>query len=774
MVSAELSKPRRIELILRQVDSLPTLPAVATRLLQLTASDDSHTREVVEMVAADPALTARVLSLCRSADKGVRNVLTIEHAVKLLGFQAIRNTVLSLKLLELFNTRAEDKVPIAGRGGPPGAGAGDAAEPEPFDRAGFWVHSLAVAITAELIAKRHPGHKDLVPEEAFVCGLLHDVGKLALDLVLPRSYARVLDIAKTRQGNIAEYERRIIGLDHHTAGKRLAEQWGLPHMLQDCVWLHGSAYDALPKLDHQRMIGLITLADTIVRRQLIGCSGNHSYQHNPDELTLALGLDPALVGEATERLYDQLEERGAMLGMHEVPSRDLMLQSVQKANEALGRVNQQMQQRSRQVASQQRVMQAVQAFHAAGEPGLGVQDVMVRVMRSAADLLDEGFYALLCPTRDEQGEIAWLIGQPAPGGGGRATHFECLDPPPHAPDLSAMDATQPVGMTLAGLMPWLADHLVGAEDLRAVQLMPLSSGWGTAAILMHDRTALPPWALLQPLAGTWGSAIAAAAQFEGARQLSEELAQAHAELADAQDRLLRQESLARLGEMASGAAHEMNNPLAVISGRSQLLTLSLPNGGKDQQNAQLIFQEAHRLSDLITGLHLFADPPMAQCKPVDMLMLLDEVVRKVKQGKTKRERSTEIYLSIKHELPVVSCDAPLVGRILTELIANALQSNPRSAVNIAAQVEHDTESIVIQVIDDGDGMDPRTASHAFDPFFSEKSAGRQVGMGLPRAQQLALAHGGRIDLHSTPEIGTTASLTLPLRGNAPPLHHLDS
>ena len=759
---ADLSKPRRIELILRQIDSLPTLPAVATRLLQLAASDESPTREVVEMVAADPALTAKVLALCKSADKGVRDVYTVERAVKLLGFQAIRNAVLSLKVFELFDNKREDRVDLPGRITGDPETTDDA--PEPFDRAGFWSHSLAVAIVAELVAKLHPAHSDLVPEEAFVCGLLHDVGKLALDLVLPRSYARVVEAAKLRQGNIAEYERRIVGLDHHTAGKRMAEQWGLPHKIQDCIWLHGSAYDALPQLEHKRMIGLIALADTLVRRQLIGYSGNHSMKRDPAVLIAELDLDPALVGEATDRLYDELEKRGAMLGLHEVPSRDLLMQSVQLANEALGRLNGQLELRSRQVAAQQQVMQSLHTFHAQMKPGLGVQDVLEQVVGSARGLLGEGLYAILYPTKSDTGETEWLLGQSlsldAP------TRFACIEPPPHAPDLTTLDATQPVGMTLAGLLPWLTDYLVEAEDLRAVQMLPLSCGWGTSAILLHDRTNLPPWAMLLPLADTWGSAVAAAAQYEGARHLSEQLTETHAALDEAHDRLLRQESMARLGEMASGAAHEMNNPLAVISGRSQLLSMSLANGSKDQQAAQAIFQEAHRLSDLITGLHMFADPPDADCKPVDLLALLDEVVRKVKLGRSKRERGAEVYLSVKHELPVVNCDAPQVGRILTELLANGLQSNPRSAVNVAAHVEQDTESVVIQIIDDGDGMDERTASHAFDPFFSAKPAGRQVGMGLPRAQQLAIAHGGRIDLVSSLHVGTTASVTLPIRGNA--------
>ena len=109
----EISRPKRIELILRQIDSLPALPVIATRLLTLTASDETHAREVIELVQADPALTAKVLSLCRAADKGLReDILTVDRAVVLLGFNSIRNVVLSIKVMELFQlNRSTGKKP---------------------------------------------------------------------------------------------------------------------------------------------------------------------------------------------------------------------------------------------------------------------------------------------------------------------------------------------------------------------------------------------------------------------------------------------------------------------------------------------------------------------------------------------------------------------------------------------------------------------------------------------------------------------------------------
>lgn len=750
MVASQVPKPQRIELILRQLDTLPTLPSVAARLLQLTADDLANTQEVIDLVASDPALTAKIISQCTRADKGVRSdVLTIDTAVKLLGFGAIRNTVLSLKVLEVF--QKEDSV----------SSQGDENAPEPFDRRGLWTHALAVGILAELIAKAHPGQQDLSPEQAFVCGLLHDMGKLALDQVLPRSYARVVEICKNKRCAIAEVERTIVGIDHHTAGKRLAEQWGLPHMIQDCIWLHGSPYEALPDLPHRRMVGLITLSNAIVRQQMLGFSGNHGLVTDIDLLIERLGLSRSAIESATTQLYDELHRRGQDMGLSEAPSQELMLQSIQRANETLGRLNQQLNVSSKQASGQSRVLETIATFHSQATPGRSVQDVLEAVMGSARSLFGDGFYAVLYPSAAAEYREEWLIGQQTAEG---SAIYEAIDPPPSAPALSEMDAHEPAAMNLMGLLPWVSDYLSRADDLRDVRLLPLSSGWGTAAILIHDRPQLPAWHVLHPLLSTWGGSIASAAQHEGVKRMSEALNDANTELADAQDALLKQQSLARLGEMAAGAAHEMNNPLAVIAGRSQLLSMSLTQGSRDQQAAQLVFQESHKLSDLITALHMFAAPPTPECRPVELLGLLDDVVRTARQARSKRERNIEITMGVKGELPIIHCDPAMIARALTELLLNALQANPKGEVHLSAYVDSANESVVMAAVDDGDGMDGRTLTHAFDPFFSSKPAGRQVGMGLARAQQLVLAHGGQIHLVSRMNEGTTATLRLPIRG----------
>lgn len=768
IASVEPGKPRRIELILRQIDSLPTLPAIATRLLSLTSDDDSHARDVVELIAADPALTAKVLSLCRSADKGIRDeVVTIERAVVLLGFNAIRNAVLSVKVFEAFGAQprgqgAEARVPSPEAGhGAQDAGAG--AENR-FDRVAFWTHSLAVGILAERILANGPRLGSLEPSEAFVCGLLHDVGKLALDHVLPKSFARVVELADLNQGNIAEYERRVIGIDHHTAGKRLAEQWGLPHRLQDCIWLHGTPYDTLPKLDHQRLVGLIGLADLLARRHHVGYSGNHTPTQQVQALCDKVGVSMAAVEAAVAELHEQLEVRGRALGLHDQPSEGLFLESIQRANQALGRLNQVLERRGRASALQQRLLDAIAAFHAGNAPGQRVQDVLDACVESARGLFGQGFYAILYPSGkggDDPGAAeTWLISEY--NADGRPTHAQYIEPPPHVSDLRRLDGSQALSLDLMAILPWIADYLIHAPDLRKVRLLPLACGWGTAALLLHDREHLPPGNQLVSLTSTWGGAIAAAAQHDGARRLGEELAQANSALADAQDRLLRQESMARLGEMAAGAAHEMNNPLAVISGRSQLLTMTLKAGSNEHKAAQTIYEAAHRLSDLISSLRMFADPPRPKRQQVHLGALLDEVVKRVTGQYVKGKDATLISLQVRQPLDIIHVDPEMVRNAVSELLVNAIQAKPRSSVQVVAQMQMSIREATVQVIDDGEGMDEHTLAHCMDPFFSAKPAGRQVGMGLPRAQQWAAAHGGAIGIRSTPGKGTTATLHLPL------------
>ena len=322
---------KRVELILQQLEQLPTLPAVAMRVAEAAADSQSSIDELVSLISSDVSLTTRILQLVHRADLGVRGeVNSLERAVVLLGFDAVRSAVLAITVFQTF--------------------AGPSGGESSFSREDFWKHCLAVACCAELLAEAL--HDPAVnSSEAFVCGLLHDLGKVALDTMLPKSFARVVEAADLLRGNIADVERSIIGLDHMVVGKRLAERWNLPKVICECLWLHNQLPRAQPAtVQHARMINLITLADLLVREQHLGYSGNYTFPITRADLCEAIGLPIGSVDAAIAKLLERTEARAQALRLGQSSSQELYQQAMARVNQELGRVSGQLAAKNRRLA----------------------------------------------------------------------------------------------------------------------------------------------------------------------------------------------------------------------------------------------------------------------------------------------------------------------------------------------------------------------------------------------------------------------------------------
>ena len=194
--------PKRIQQILGSIEKLPMLPAVAIRLLEVTEDENSSARDLAQLIETDQALAAKTLKMANSAFYGrSRKISTIRDAVALIGFVAIRSSLLSVFFLDVFKVRDD----CTG-----------------FDGEAFWLHSLACAICCREIGKCSLGPAPFA-EEAFVCGMLYDAGKILLNNYMEDDYKRVMECVRTQNLTIGEAERMVLEFDHAQGGRRTAE-----------------------------------------------------------------------------------------------------------------------------------------------------------------------------------------------------------------------------------------------------------------------------------------------------------------------------------------------------------------------------------------------------------------------------------------------------------------------------------------------------------------------------------------------------------------------
>ena len=721
-------RDKRVEMILQQLEELPTLPAVAVRVLRVTGDDSSSAADVVRLIGSDPALTSRILQLTRRADRGVRDeVTTVDRAVVLLGFEAVRNAVLAVSVFQTLGGPAD-----SGEGGGQGAGGGGLSsgnQAKRFSREGFWTHSLAVACCAELLAELGGGAHGpagVTPAEAFLCGLLHDLGKLALDVALPKSYARVIEAADLLRGDIADLERTVIGVDHQVAGKRLAERWQLPAAVRDVAWLHGQPPAGMPAAARGRTVNLVTLADLLVRQQHLGYSGNHAFPVGRESLLAATGLSAGQVDQAVAKLVARMEPRSAALGLGQTTSGDLYRAALAQANQELARVGGQLAAKAKRVGQRAKFFDVLHQFQADLRPDATAQQALSAVAAAAAAfvgvdrvaafslppgkdyaesalcaadgaVLESAFVELpgmaeltaggAGVTEDEIRAAQELARGATPGAGaGRPAEWPLAAspisptttlPPPRSPaPVESAPATDALVLPAGDDVEWftgaLAPKLPGDRRfwlcLQADGRCVGGVAWGASA---DELDRLRPQAQeLSALGHTWSLALRSAQARDESRDLAEDLAAANRRLTSLQAAVFRTRALTTVGEMAAGAAHEMNNPLAVISGRSQLLAAQLADP-KQRAAAALVHEQADRLSDIITEMMAFAKPQPPRVMGHEAGHLVSAAVGRAKGRAVPADRDIEVTVG---DAPLVGVDAGQVTEALAEVIANALQA----------------------------------------------------------------------------------------------------
>ena len=235
--------------ILKKLDSIkdiPTLPTIIFELNELLQDPNTPITEISDIIEKDQTMSLRVLKLVNSAFYGIhKEVNDIGNAIVLLGFNTVRNAIVSLGVINSFS---------------------GIKSLEGFDISDFWKHSLAVAVVSKSLAGKT---KIASPDSCFVGGLLHDIGKVILAQYFQDLFEKVWNAAKRENIFFYEAEKKEISIDHAIIGAHLATNWELPESFIDVIRWH---HDVRNDTESKKMILIIYLSDIIV----------NSYNSDPD------------------------------------------------------------------------------------------------------------------------------------------------------------------------------------------------------------------------------------------------------------------------------------------------------------------------------------------------------------------------------------------------------------------------------------------------------------------------------------------------------------
>lgn len=745
--SGEKVPLQQLDLLIRQIDSLPVYPESIARVLKVVSNHPDR-QAVASVVRTDPAIAIRLLSLACS--KGIaQKVQTVEQCLDVLSLEEVRSAVLSMPVVE------DARQGVSG-----------------FEYGSFRAHCVATACAAEMLTRRVGG--DIDPALGYICGLVHDIGKLALEQFIPKTYRRILQAAATERKSLIFCEREIIGIDHTIVGRRLGRNWAIPIEIQEVIWLHHQPLGAVPSTTRiADLVMLVQLADILAWRSGFGFGGNCTYIQDISAVSAELGLSREAIADIADTLPDRLEEileRHAGTGPGSAITREVSYGSViAKTGAELAKLNETL---SRQADAMDRyadVLDGLERFSECVSPATSLHKVceeIARVFASAARLepsVDEPVCAFSFTNHSH------VVLSACTGPAGRDGVVYRLSQSRGIPSSALLSPTlvHSAGEIIRPLLrlPDAWSDLVDLDHYLCIVLPCQSELVG--GVLLPERLGKDVYnqRVFQVLSRVMGFILAALGDRARADVLAEQLAQASQRLEEVQQVLTFTRALAEVGEMAAGAGHEINNPLAVISGRAQLLA-NRAKTKKDKETAELIARKAQEISEIITELMSFARPTAPSVKKIDVPGLLETVKERFISGLPRKPASVSVDIDIDPDCPPVRADVKQIEEVMVELLNNAYVASA-GRVNIRIHASRDRSllrgnaAVLIKVRDDGPGMDKETLESAFTPFFSRRQAGRGRGMGLTHARRIIESNDGRIWIESQPGEGTTVFVELP-------------
>jgi len=296
--------------LLKGVATLPSLPAIALRIIQEIRKDKSSLKDLADIISYDPALTAKILRIANSAFYALPyKVDSIDRAVHILGLEALKNIALSFAIVKGLKRNLVDE----------------------FDHELFWKRSITSAVSAEMIAAK----LNMKREDTFVTPLLMDIGVLVMYLVRPDDYLTVINKKRATDLHTCESEAAVFGFDHQEVGSEILKKWGLPESIFMPIAYHHDRKNCPAEL--KNIVDILMLSD-IMSSVYHGNKSSKKFNELKQLLQDKLNMTDTEVSDFVDLIADRTVE---ILTSFEIDAGDMKpySQILQDANEELGKLN---------------------------------------------------------------------------------------------------------------------------------------------------------------------------------------------------------------------------------------------------------------------------------------------------------------------------------------------------------------------------------------------------------------------------------------------------
>ncbi|WP_159441274.1 HDOD domain-containing protein [Desulfopila aestuarii] len=711
---------------------LPVLPEVLLSLLAACEDQDCSISDIADIISRDPALSLRVLQLVNSAYYGCRHSFGgIEQAVIYLGANTVKNLAVTTSVHQVFE---EKKVS--------GTSASDSGR--------FWYHSLLTATIARRIALAFGGCN---ADEAYLAGLLHDIGKR----LLASAFSEVYPVQKLQDlhgEDKLQLEMETTGLHHCEAGAWLVRQWNLGSLVADAIEYHHEPLDQVGEA--------FPLVKIVYLANLLANSGQDESQLNGVPLAL-FGDEHPDISSCVESSSEEVAQVAVSMGIHVSPpaiapvsasgqelaasggDRDTIVKDTAHHDHAqLMRATVAARVRNMSLLStfQEDLMQAegTDAILAAFEKAMVIlfdihsvlfflpdrEGVLLRCQVSEAGILRHVSQGLSFPLRQSASQIVSAY----------------------------MEKRQPGYITRDRNGASIADQqilaVLGSDRAYPVPLVVDNRAVGVVVLGLPDG-----WDLLT----------------EDDRRLVMIIVQQVAlRLYVEQEKILKAEALNRermeaIATTARKLAHEINNPLGIVGNYLVTLRLKLTGETDVLNELAIIDEEIQRISSMVGQMEMYSQAPFSRFEPLDVNAVVRDIIQIAKPSLFNGNGPTVSFIP-GTELPLLTTSKDAVKQVLINLLKNAAEAMPDGGRVIVrtrkSQPEGvgDSGGVEVIVADSGPGLPEQVMQNLYKPFITTKQNGHS-GLGLSIVQKVVKDIGGKLSCLSSPAEGTTFTIYLP-------------